>query len=373
MSLAPFRYLLWPLRTAPLLLIVIFSVLLVLAQKAGLFGIPMALIIGSWFFKYAFVMLDYILDGRKEPPVLSAEMANPVEQRPLGIFFLLVAGYVLTGKLEQWLGPLAVGVLRLVLLCAVPAMVAAMSVTGRFADALNPVAVVGTIARIPAAYALLLFGIAALWFVPAVLLLAAGVHLSVGSLFGIMLFMYLWLAMFACIGGTLYEHRHELDIDAAQAPERLQAQADAALERERKKILDPILAEVHGNALANAGASVRRLIEAAPQPLEESRWIYAHVAKWSDQRVADYVAQLMLTRLLEQRATGGALQLVRDRLLASPSFRPQTAAQLLRMAELARDAGDRPTARRLLQDFEKSFTNDATTPALAQLRSQLER
>jgi hypothetical protein len=41
------RYLAIPLRTAPLLLIGTFSVLLVLAAKAGLFGIPLGLILLS--------------------------------------------------------------------------------------------------------------------------------------------------------------------------------------------------------------------------------------------------------------------------------------------------------------------------------------
>lgn len=79
---APLKYLIVPLRVAPLLVIVIFSVLLTLAKHAGIFGIPMLVIVGSWFFKYAFVLLDAVIDGHREPPVLSMEMVNPVEQPP---------------------------------------------------------------------------------------------------------------------------------------------------------------------------------------------------------------------------------------------------------------------------------------------------
>lgn len=52
------RYLAIPLRMAPLLLIGTFSLLLVLATKAGFLGIPLGLILLSWFTKYAFVLID---------------------------------------------------------------------------------------------------------------------------------------------------------------------------------------------------------------------------------------------------------------------------------------------------------------------------
>jgi hypothetical protein len=81
---AIFRYLGIPLRMAPLLLIGTFSVLLIVAAKAGLFGIPLGLIILSWFTKYSFVLMDHLAEGVVEPPVLSIEMVNPLsEQRPM--------------------------------------------------------------------------------------------------------------------------------------------------------------------------------------------------------------------------------------------------------------------------------------------------
>ena len=80
---ATLRYLAIPLRMAPLLLIGSFSLLLILAAKAGFFGIPLGLIILSWFTKYSFVLMDHLADGVTEPPVLSIEMVNPLsEQRP---------------------------------------------------------------------------------------------------------------------------------------------------------------------------------------------------------------------------------------------------------------------------------------------------
>jgi hypothetical protein len=384
-----------PLYTAPVLLILIFGFILTLAEHAGMFGIPAFVIVGSWFFKYGFAVLDHVVDGRPEPPVLSFEMVNPVEQRPLGTFLLLVFFWSATGELRLQVAPTVVTALRLMLLAAIPAMVAVMSVTGRFIDALNPIAVFGMIARIPVAYVTLLLGIGAMWLVPVLAVQASGASLAalwrvesflpgqtlaavgvsgaLAGMLGLMLFMYLWLATFACIGGTIYQHRRELGIEAAESPERKAARLDADVQRERDKVWDRIFAQFRGGALANARESVRKLIAEAPRSIEECRWLYARASGLADQRLANYVAQLTLPRLLDTRATGEALEMVRARLTVAPDFRPKTCGQTLRLVQLARDAGDRSTARCLLVDFSRHYANDPMTVMAAQLQAELER
>jgi len=365
------EYLRLPLRVAPLLLIAVICLLLAIAQRAALFGLPLFLLAVSWFFKYSFVLLDYMIEGRREPPVLSAEMVNPVEQRPLGLLLLMIGGYVAIGWLEPNVGTTGVLVVRSIALAIVPAMVAAMSVTGRFVHALNPVAVFGMIARIPLAYLSLLLIIGSLWLVTLLLLRWLGVAL-VGPI-GAAVAMYLWLAMMACIGGMTYEHRGELDFEPAESPERTAAKQATELERERDKLLEPIFAQCRGAAFANAGVSVRKLIDNSPQPLTEFRWLYARTAQWPDQRLANYLVQLCLPRLLAAHANGEALDVVRARLRIDQNFRPDTGAQLLRMATLAREAGDKPTARLLLADFERHYPNDVGIAMVAKLAAELHR
>ena len=48
----------------------------------------------------------------------------------------------------------------------------------------------------------------------------------------------------------------------------------------------------------------------------------------------------------------------RPRLEADPSFRPLLGAELVTLAELARDGGDRPLARALLADFDARYPDD---------------
>jgi hypothetical protein len=69
-----------PLRSAPLILIALFSVALTIAANVGLFGIPLAVILSSWYLKYTFAILDVAAAGTAEPPVLSVEMVNPLSE-----------------------------------------------------------------------------------------------------------------------------------------------------------------------------------------------------------------------------------------------------------------------------------------------------
>jgi hypothetical protein len=161
-----------------LTLLLIIGVLLTLAEHAGALGLPAIVILVSWFLKYGFALPDHVIEGHPKPPLLSSEMVNPLEQRPLWTILLLVAVYFLTDALEPRLGRQSVVVLRLMVLAILPAMVAGMSVTGRFIDALNPVVVFGIISRIPIAYARLLLGIGVIWTAPVLILHASSESLE---------------------------------------------------------------------------------------------------------------------------------------------------------------------------------------------------
>lgn len=367
------RYLALPMRMAPMLLIVTFSVLYAAALKALLFGIPALLLLTSWFFKYSFAFLDDIVEGKQEPPVMSAEMVNPVEQRPLGLFLLMIGFYGATFLFDPYMGEAGLRALRLGALALVPAMIASMSVTGRFVQALNPVAVFGLIARIPIAYFTLLLVIAALWYAPVIAVRALGIEGALVGAGGIALAMYLWLAMIACIGGIVYEHRDDLGYEPMESPERAEQKSHAEIERERDRVMDGIFAELRGGAFNNACASADAIVKRSPTPLDEFRWLYARASRWPDQRLAAHLVRACLPLLLEARANGEALDRVRERLRADPNFRPAAAAHLLRIASLARDAGDRPTARALLNGFDRHFPNDSAAPMVAKLAAELAR
>jgi hypothetical protein len=366
------RYLLLPLRLASLLLIVIFSVLLVLAATAGFFGIPLALILVSWTSKYGFVLLDHVADGEKEPPALSVEMVNPAsEQRPLLFLLLVIFLFSVAEIAERWFGRGAYVATAALIAVFLPSIVAVQGATGSFVEALNPRTFVGLILRLRGDYVLILAAIAALVaFGRFVVWVAADTLPLVVS---IALVLYAWLAMFSVIGGVLFERRLDIGLEARHTPERDSAKVEADVDRIRSRQLDAIYAEWRGGAQANAWTTIQKQVDRSDDATTEWRWLYQRTAPWPDARLASRIARELLPRLLAQHAHGEALDVVRERLRRDARFRPVRSADLVTLVHLARDAGDRPTARLLLQEFRELYPNDPAQAVVDQLAQQLAR
>ena len=319
------RYLAIPLRMAPLLLIGTFSVLLVVAVKAGLFGIALGLILLSWFTKYAFVLMDQLTEGVTEPPVLSIEMVNPIsEQRPMVMLLLTIGLFYSSNAADYWIGKPGALVLMIAVAAILPAIVAVQGATGMVVQSLNPRRVFGLIWRLRGDYVLILGFIA---------LVGLFFEVVVESSFGdalplvlrIALLMYAWLAVFSLIGGVLFERRFDIGLDDVHTPEHLDTgddDDDVPDERARDKEIDRIYAEWRGGAHANAWKTVLALVSQSKDEIAELRWLYQRASQWPDGRLAERLARELLPRLLAKRSTGEALDLVRGQLRKNAQFRP---------------------------------------------------
>src|SRR5712692_3603351 len=104
-------HLLRPARGGAAGVLIVFALLLTVAARAGLLGIPMAFILTSWFFKYAYILFDHTVRGFDEPPTLDIQMLNPLdEQRPLAQVAILGLIYLAVNFARHSLGPIpAVG------------------------------------------------------------------------------------------------------------------------------------------------------------------------------------------------------------------------------------------------------------------------
>lgn len=370
-GLATLRYLALPFHTAPLLLVVLFSVLLRLALYAGLLGLPALLIIGSWFFKYAFLLLDHAAHGRSGAPVLSVEDANPLgEMRPLLYGMCVGVFYMATAALSEFTSPDLVSALRLLGLLALPAVLAAHTITGSFTEALNPAAVAGVARRLGSGYLVILCVALACGWAGRVVVLDGG-HLA--FLLRIALLMLLWLALFAVLGGAIHARRLELGFEPEHSPERRERRDQRDRDRERDHFLDQVFAEYRAGARGNPWAAIESRASQSTSPIAEYAWIYERVASWPRQSLADRVAQELLPLLLSSNRNSEALRVAKSRLQANGEFRPLASESLLRLAEIARDAGDRPLARALLREFDHHYPDDPASLRARRLAGELTR
>jgi hypothetical protein len=357
------RYLAVPARPVPLLMIVAFAFGLTLASNAWLFGVPLALILISWTFKYAFVAFDSISRGYDEPPVLSLEMMNPAdEQRPLGM--LLIVGVFLgaTAAAKPFIGPTATSILRYGALFFLPAAIAALGITSRIIDAINPKLLIEVIRRLRIDYPILLAVIA---------LYGVGIALLSRTLWDIAQFALLLfgiLSLFCLLGGIIYQRRHALGFDAWKAPERIEEREQAAHDRAVAREVDDVYSHWRSGNHVEAWQELEKKLAARKHDLDAYRRYYPVIAQWPDPRLANHLARDFISRLLDVKRSTEALRILRERLAVTADFRPAKGAQLVRLVHIARASGDRATARTLLSEFERHFPNDAAQPVVEQMR-----
>jgi hypothetical protein len=333
--------------------------------RAGLRGLPLQLMLLSWLFKYGYVLLEQVAHGAREPPVLSIEMLNPAsELRPFVQLTIVLIAYVGLRTIATRIGIALSVVLEGLALSALPASIALLGIGEAFWQAINPVALWRVARTLGPTYAgivaiVLIYGCAAAWF---------AVHMILPtSLFDVGI-VFAWLSVFSLLGGGLYEEREALGHEAMYTPERAAERRQRALEQGRSRFVDVVYGQARGGNLGGAWRTLEQELAARGHGFETYDWLLERLQRLDDQRLASRLAQDYVRRALA-RDNGRVTELVRARLAMDAQFRPYSAVETLRVAELVRLAGDRASARRLLSEFTREFP-DAPAELHAKARSQ---
>jgi hypothetical protein len=363
------RYLLLPARPTVLILIAALSLGFLLAGRAGLPGMVLALLLLIWLFNYAYVLLEQIAHGAREPPVLAIEMLNPVnEPRPLLQLLIVLVVYGAVRLLAYPLSAALALALEVLALIALPASIGALGVGDSFWQAINPLVLWQIVQTLRLGYVAIV-----------AVVLAEGLGLSLLATRAMLpwwllipLTQFAWLSVFSLIGGSLYEQRAALGHEAIDTPERRAARAQRELDRLRARFMDSVYGEARGGNLPAAWQTIEHELAVQDYAFEFYDWLYERLGKLDNRRLASRLAQDYLSRALA-RDNARVTRLVQRCVAADPAFRPRSAAETLRVAELACLAGDRSTAQALLIDFEQHFPGDLALAQAATMAEQLRR
>lgn len=338
---APLAWLLRPLAPAPLVFVGVVAIGLQLAGAAGLFGLPIGLLLFTWTWTYAFVLVEYQAHGRPLP-VLSIEMTNPAhERRPLALGLLLLG----VASLAWWLethaahaAALAAVVMAIVLF---PASLAVLAIEGRVGRALWPPALLRVAAGLGRYYLLLggtALGFAMLW---------TWVAPRLPSLAATALGLLLLLSLATLLGGALYERRAVLGIDAWASPERDAALRAAAAERDEARALDEVYGLVRSRHPTQAWERLATLLAAANHDPATCRALRDRAATWDERSLADRLTRECVTRLVALDRAGDAVLEVESWWRRDGTFTARDARELDILVLTARDLGHAATAERL--------------------------
>ncbi|HTV77420.1 MAG TPA: hypothetical protein VMF03_04140 [Steroidobacteraceae bacterium] len=355
------RYLLMPLRSTPLILVATFAVIWDFALKARLIGIFADFILVSWFFKYCFVLLDTVVAGQDELPVLSVEMLNPVdEQRPLVQAIICSLGFIACWWLYQAHGAVAGLALGAVLLCALPASVGLLAMSDSWVHALSPLAIGRVMKGLGLTYVVVLAIVLAggvLIFILPLVLDSTLLQLSIAEL--------VFMAMFCAIGGGIFERRIELQLATRTQQERIAEREERYHGEARAAVLDRSYALLRLKRRSEAWAHLEQWMRRhCPDghPFTEYHCLLEATCTWDDPLIGDRVANEYLERLLVHKETGLALEALQIRLTSHPAFCPSTPGLAGRLADLAGLAGRRTLSRQLKANAAAQATDQSAVP-----------
>jgi hypothetical protein len=330
-------------HSTPLVLVAVFTVGFLLSMRAGLAGLPLALMLLSWFFKYCFVVLDTALAGRTELPVLSLEMVNPFdEQRPLGVGLLLVAAVSAVFAAKIHLGTFAALALATAFGLLLPASIAVLGISGSLIHAAWLPRQFEILRGLGWDYVVLNLSIlvaAAIAYAPLALDVPIWVSVAAAQL--------LFLMLFALIGIAVFERRLEFGLDS-RSPEEHRAERDRREHNQaRQRMIDHAYEYFRHQKPLEGWHEIETWLKAHARgeaTLAEYHEVFEAACAWDDVRPGDRLANELIGLLLARRQTGAALEAAERRFAANPQFRPTAAA---RLAELASLAGKRALLRRL--------------------------
>ncbi len=363
------RHLIRPARGGAVAVVIVFAFLLFIAQKAGIIGIPLGLVVISWFFKYAYILFDHTARGFDEPPTLDIQMMNPIdEQRPLGqVLILGLLGALIYYVFEKLGTPAAVG-LGIVCLFFLPASVGILGLESNILKAAYPVEWFSLVRGLG-----MLYGAVLLVFFGYGLLISLLLRLDLWPPLQMGVFLFLILSAFSFLAGAIYERRHELNLETFVSPERTQALKDTESLRADDKIVLDAYGLMRADAHIKSWQVLETWLKGRGNSPDDYRWLCERTLSWDDPRYITRLTEEYVSRLLNLKRTGAALDVVVDRLSLDPKFRPKSAADTLHLAQLAARGGSAPKAARLLlSDFGTRFVGDPRVSIAAALRAHLE-
>jgi pentatricopeptide repeat protein len=229
------RVLLVPFRSTSLMLIAVFAVLLAFCGSAGFYGLFAQLFLLIWVFKYCYVLLEHIADGRFDPPVMSTDMLSPFEARPWAQLALVVAG-VMTCNM---LGGTAGVILATVLVLLLPATIAVLGIGEPYYQTLNPLTLFRLISGLGSYYLLILVSIPI--YIGILFLLA---RLNVWMVVWYAAILICLISFFSLVGGCIYLRRHQLGFEPSLSPERTAAREETERNKLRARMIDEVFQQV---------------------------------------------------------------------------------------------------------------------------------
>jgi hypothetical protein len=299
--------------TLPSILFIAFSALLLaFLWNKGVSGIVGSCFLVSWLFKYAFVVLEHVANGRLEAPVASAEMLGPFETRPL----ILLAWCLALFAAARLLGGTAGAAVIVGAALLLPADIAILGLGQGLLESISPRTLWHVIRGLGSRYLLIL----ALMAVTVVLVISMA-RRGDWNFWTIAAVEALVLTIFSATGGAVFERRLEIGHEPIASPERDAARADHEHSRRLGAMLDEVYVQArlrkHEIAMGKVQAWLAQADDA--RIANDARTIITRAATWNDAEFRALVAKALIAELKARDLPAAAINVERRAAPPDPS------------------------------------------------------
>jgi hypothetical protein len=341
------RALLLPFQLTSLLFVAVNGLLLSMFGSLGHSLHPLSILVTylllSWLNKYAFALLDEAANGRSEAPVASVEMLGPFTDARVWVHPALAGGvWLLTTLVSPVQGVAVLAVVALLW----PLSLAALAISPRMIDTLNPLVLWQVLRGLGGMYLLLVLATVGTGLAIGLLLNGQGWVLPRHLAMELLL-----LCFYAVVGGALHHRRNALGFDPHQSPEREANRLEQDRLQRRQSMLDEAYTAGTVRDLPRAAAVISRWLADVDATClaRDAEAIVVQAAHWPDERAACAVLRAVISHGLRVKQGALALRAAETALQRVPGFTPSTAAETLALAEFAQQTG-RPRLAQALRE-----------------------
>jgi len=358
----------YPLKGYALPLVLIFSVIFYLiVPRTGAFSISGALpgiVFLSWTFKYAYAVLEHTALGYATPPMLTFDIWNPTNQKPMKQLLFLLVVFIIHLWTQQLAGDwLALLVLAIGLFLA-PASAVIIATENSLLKALNPLKLLSLIKLMGNVYLL----ICLLFSLPVFVI---GMLTGLPILLRIVGILYLFIMTFHLLGFIVYHRREELGLEVSFSPEQETEAQQLAEQKQFNEVLDDVHQLAMGGRFKDAIAELFAKLPELGDTIETHQKLFARLILWEDKSIAFAQARHYITLLVQEKRLSEANAIYQSCIDSNARFKPKNPFQILPLASHAYQQKNYSLALSQVQDFASRYPNHPDTIAVQLLTAKL--
>lgn len=366
------KFFLFPFHPMPLLYMALLSAASLLAVVLPTFLVELCIFVAT--LRYAFRIMEQTSLGLLTPDqhqLDSDPERNNLPYKLLGILlgWAIIIGFI-AGK-SPMLGMIA----SLFVTLAMPASVISLSVSNSFGAGINPLSWLGVMKTVGKPYlALWVFLFLLIGGAPTVLpvivpKLAGFLQLPVVNF----VFIYFTVVMFNMMGYCIYQYHHmlglQVEVDFDQANDG--SEPAATIGKPRDIVGEEIAAKVASGDLKGALDVAYEQHRTAPDDLTVQERYYKLLQLGDKPDSVLRHARELITLLLRNARSERALQVFKTCRETQADFALENPAEIFKLAQAARRAGEYMLALTLVRDFDKRNPRHPDVPAVLLMSAQI--